>query len=63
MYIVFQCRKCEHQLYVEQGNGFAEDIFKIQRIANKECPNCGEEGYANWILLGLADEFPGEDEE
>ena len=54
-YIVFECRKCEHKLYVENtGNIFN----KIARASNLECPNCGEEPEGNWALLGLREESP-----
>lgn len=54
-FVVFECRKCGHRLYVEN----TEDIVrKIGKVSNLYCPNCGEEPEGNWILLGLKKEFP-----
>ncbi|MBR2335827.1 MAG: hypothetical protein IKA62_06365 [Clostridia bacterium] len=54
-YVVFECRKCGHNLYVEN----TEDLFKkIGRVSNYDCPACGEEPDGNWVLLGLKKEFP-----
>ena len=47
MYTVFKCAKCEHNLYVEEVQNFG---VKLAKIAEMPCPNCGEEGYENWIL-------------
>ena len=44
--IVFRCRKCEHLLFVSNIS-----INKLVEISEKDCPNCGEEGYENWILV------------
>ena len=57
MYTVFICRKCGHNLYVEETPEFAE---KLGRIAIMDCPSCGEEGYENWILSCRKHEFPGD---
>lgn len=46
--VVFQCRKCEHLLFVEKINRES-----IKGIMNMDCPECGEENYANWILLRM----------
>jgi DNA-directed RNA polymerase subunit M/transcription elongation factor TFIIS len=46
--VVFQCKKCEHLLFVEKI-----DKEKLQEIMNLDCPNCGEESYGNWILLKM----------
>jgi predicted SprT family Zn-dependent metalloprotease len=43
--LVFQCRKCEHLLYVSK-----EKMDKIESLPEYDCPECGEEGYLNWIL-------------
>lgn len=56
MYTVFICRKCEHNLYVEEVPDFGE---KLGKICVMNCPNCGEEGYENWILSCRKREFPG----
>ncbi len=45
--IVFSCRKCGHLLFVSQDK---LNIKALTQIAKKDCPNCGEEGYENWIL-------------
>jgi len=55
MYIVFKCRKCEHELYMDSYN-LSWKHFK--KLANKDCPRCGEEGYENWILKDVARETP-----
>lgn len=57
MYTVFICRKCGHNLYVEEVSDFGK---KLERIAEMDCPNCGEEGYENWILSHRENEFPEE---
>lgn len=41
---IFKCRKCYHNLYVSKG--------KISKLWDYECPECGEEGYENWIIIG-----------
>ena len=49
-YVVFECRKCGHNLYVEN----TEDVVKtIGKVSNSDCPNCGEEPEGNWVLVGL----------
>lgn len=59
-FIVFECRKCGHNLYVEN----TEDVVKaIGRVSNHDCPNCGEEPELNWLLVGLKNEFPANQEE
>ncbi len=45
MNLVFQCKKCEHEIYVVRDN--VDDLYDY------DCPHCGEEGYLNWIYLGL----------
>jgi DNA replicative helicase MCM subunit Mcm2 (Cdc46/Mcm family) len=59
MYFVFMCRKCGHNLYVEENPNF---LNRLGKIAVMDCPICGEEGYENWILSHVTTEFPGEDE-
>ena len=44
--VMFSCKKCGHNLYVTK----TELQTKIIIIMDKECPNCGEEGYCNWVL-------------
>jgi DNA-directed RNA polymerase subunit RPC12/RpoP len=44
--IVFKCRKCEHMIYVTDTS-----IEKLDEVSKLECPNCGEEGYENWVLM------------
>lgn len=60
MYTVFVCRKCEHNLYVKEVSDFGE---KLGKIAIMDCPNCGEQGYNNWILSCRKRDFPGEGED
>ena len=50
MFTVFLCRKCGHNLYVEESPALGE---KLGEVAVMPCPNCGEEGYENWKLLML----------
>lgn len=58
MYIVFECRKCGHQIYKDAYNLHWKDFKKI---ANMDCPECGEEGYGNWILMDTSRTFLGDD--
>jgi transcription elongation factor Elf1 len=55
--IVFTCRKCGHLLFVATIN-----FEKFEEVIDMSCPNCGEEGYKNWILTrtGNYDEEYGE---
>jgi len=40
--LIFECRKCGHNLYVSPDN--------IEFLDNPDdCPNCGEEGEQNWV--------------
>lgn len=41
--LVFICRKCEHNLFVDKQK-FIKDCDL------SDCPNCGEEGCENWIF-------------
>jgi DNA-directed RNA polymerase subunit RPC12/RpoP len=43
--IVFKCKKCGHNLFVGKT-----DKETLKKIMGMDCPNCGEEGYENWIL-------------
>jgi len=47
--IVFICRKCEHNLFMNQKEGWLKKLLKL------DCPNCGEESYELWILQGFGD--------
>lgn len=58
MYTVFICRKCEHELYVKDVENMGKELGEI---AVMDCPNCGEEGYDNWILSCRKRYFPGEE--
>lgn len=58
-YVVFECRKCEHHLYVENTDDLAKKLGKVSVL---DCPNCGEEGFDNWVLVGVKREFPGIEE-
>jgi DNA replicative helicase MCM subunit Mcm2 (Cdc46/Mcm family) len=56
--VVFECRKCGHNLYVEN----TENIVKaIGKVSNYDCPHCGEEPDGNWVLVGLRKTFPGDE--
>ena len=57
MYTVFICRKCGHHLYVNEVDDFGK---KLEEIADKDCPECGEEAYENWLLGFRTEEFPEE---
>lgn len=60
LYIVFSCRKCGHQLYVDSYNiGWK----RLGALSKKDCPECGEEGFENWILSGIENTFPGDEGE
>lgn len=37
---VFKCRKCGHLLFLED----------VDKLLLKDCPECGEESYENWIF-------------
>ena len=59
-FIVFECRKCGHNLYVEN----TENVVKsIGIVSNFDCPHCGEQPEGNWVLVGLKKEFPATQEE
>jgi transcription elongation factor Elf1 len=53
-FIVFQCRKCGHLLYVENTDDLAR---MLRKISNADCPNCGEEPEGNWVLVGLRRDY------
>jgi len=44
-YLSFQCRKCTAKASIGRDN--------VEKLAKENCPTCGEEGYKNWILLGV----------
>lgn len=46
----FQCRKCNHQLFVDEKPGWVKKITNDNEDSG--CPNCGEENEENWILIG-----------
>lgn len=56
MFTVFECRKCEHRLFVKEDNCLT---LKLQKVAGKSCPACGEQEEGLWCLLGRAEEFNG----
>jgi len=45
--IVFECKKCEHLLFVDKK----ELGEKLVTLIKRDCPNCGREGERNWVLL------------
>ena len=54
-FVVFECQKCGHLLYAEN----TDDLFRqMGKVSNLGCPNCGEDADRNWVLIGLATEFP-----
>lgn len=42
---VFMCRKCEHHLFIQ-----TDILGVLEKLSKYDCPNCGEEGYHNWIF-------------
>ena len=56
MMTVFECRKCGHQLFVQEGKSFPK---RLEDIACMSCPNCGEQAEGLWGLLGRARKFRG----
>lgn len=45
--LIFQCIKCDHNLFISKKKlNFVISLYKYN------CPNCGEDGYENWIILG-----------
>lgn len=56
MMTVFECRKCGHQLFVQEGKSFPK---RLEDIAGMSCPNCGEQAEGLWGLLGRARRFRG----
>lgn len=46
-YLIFECRKCGHNLYVSKDN-----MIQIVNLPDYSCPECGEEGDGNWIIIG-----------
>ncbi len=44
---IFKCTKCSHEVYVTK-----KDILKMLKT---DCPECGEEAYENWSLIGEGD--------
>nr|DAK05193.1 MAG TPA: LysW biosynthesis protein LysW [Caudoviricetes sp.] len=56
MMTVFECRKCGHQLFVQEGKSFPK---RLEDIAGMSCPNCGEQAEGLWGLLGRARKFRG----
>lgn len=58
MYIVFECRKCGHQLYMDAYNIWWKNF---KELADRDCPECGEEGYVNWILMNTSRTCPVDD--
>lgn len=56
-YTVFECYKCGSQLFVLEDDNFPQ---KLEQIAGKCCPECGEQDEGLWRLLGRSDRFEGE---
>jgi DNA-directed RNA polymerase subunit RPC12/RpoP len=42
---IFKCRKCNHEVYMDKK----KDIRKFLTL---DCPECGEEPFENWVLIG-----------
>jgi DNA-directed RNA polymerase subunit RPC12/RpoP len=55
LFMVFICRKCGHNLYVEETDELPK---KLNGLNKRDCPNCGEEGFENWIWSGRKKSFP-----
>ena len=55
MHIILECKKCEHQFYIEHED--VEVVTKtVDNIFENGCYNCGEEMYGNLILLKMTSE-------
>jgi len=48
--LVVFCFKCEHRLYLTGNNKRLVEL--IRELPETDCPNCGEEGYRNWMVAG-----------
>lgn len=46
--IILQCKKCDHLIYINWKKFISDYILRD----NHDCPECGEDGYENWILIG-----------
>lgn len=60
MYLVFKCRKCGHELYMDS---YTRSIVwrTFKELSERDCPECGEDGYENWILAGARRTCPVDD--
>jgi len=48
--LVLKCRKCGHNLFVGSIDGFIS-LKTLVRLSEKgECPECGEEGFENFLI-------------
>lgn len=63
MYIVFKCRKCEHEIYMPCAAKMVLNLRVLNKLSKADCPQCGEQGYENWILKGVSDKYPEINEE
>ena len=45
--LIIKCRKCHHHVYVTNPT-----LDKVAEMPEYECPECGEEGYENWVIMG-----------
>lgn len=52
MFALFKCRKCYSVLQVPFNLDNGVSVVQLEGIVDTDCPDCGEEGYENWILLG-----------
>ena len=59
-YVKFECRKCEHQLFLTIPNDFtvSQVLEKLNNLKYTECPNCGEEPYRLWMFESVCDSLP-----
>ena len=48
---IIQCRKCGHEVYITGGATMTGK--EIAKKAELDCPECGEEYYENWRIVGL----------
>lgn len=51
--IVFKCRKCGHLIFLIKQDDVFKMRLKLDSLMKDECPDCGEEGYENWILFRM----------
>ncbi len=46
--LILSCGKCCHNVYLTNPT-----FERVASMAEYSCPACGEEGYGNWVILGV----------